>query len=105
MSEHGRLGTAARRWAKQREESLIIDSQVSVLIQLAIDAADMADRARDDGEDRLYLAAASRLQQLMRAAIYDDGSGGTGFGSGDPWAAEMARIMGSTPGMGNTTES
>lgn len=95
----GRLGRVARVWAEKRRG---VDYEAAVLVELAIDAADMADRAREMQDDRLYLAAATRLQQLMKAALHDDDSNGSGS---DPWSAAVAGAMGAGPGMGNTPKS
>ena len=97
-----RLGKATRDWVtNRRNASSALAGDILIMFELAIDAADMADRARTSGDDRVYLAAAMRLQQLIRAANYDD-IGGAGFGSGDPWSADLARAMGTGAGMGNT---
>ena len=103
MQDQDRLGVTVRTWAERfRRDEASPDTEASVLVVLAIDAADMADRARNSRDDRVYLAAASRLQQLIRQAVH--GNGGSSSGTGDAWADEMARVMGSGPGMGNTPQ-
>jgi hypothetical protein len=100
QEDHDRLGVTVRHWAERfRQAEANTDTEASVLVVLAIDAADMADRARNSRDDRIYLAAASRLQQLIRQAVHGSGDG---TGTGDAWADEMARVMGAAPGMGNT---
>ena len=97
----GRLGQVVRSWAMRfRRVETSADTEAAVLVELAIDAADMADRARYARDDRIYLAAATRLQTLIRAVVHGD----SGNGYADTWADEMARAMGAGPGMGHTPQ-
>lgn len=99
----GRLGAATRRWA----DALEVDGSRVVLVQLARDAADLADAARSAGEGSLYLSAASRLQQLMdrvERGSRDGDPGAAGVGA-DDWARELARLMGAGPEVGDASES
>lgn len=99
----GRLGRAARKWAKERRESGDLGGSKLILVELAQDAADLADRAREE-DPRVYLAAASRLQQLIMA-VERDRDGGRSAGPSDAridsWAAEMAELMRSGPNVGD----
>jgi hypothetical protein len=105
----GRLAKAATRWAElvlARADipgSVGLPGSVFVMVELARDAASLADAARSEGDGRLYLAAANRLQTIMaqaeRLASRDDDRSGA-----DDWSDELARLLGSAPTMGDAED-
>lgn len=99
MARIGRLGRVVRNWAEEARERPDSSRFLAAIVELAVDAADIADQSRAS-DVRTYLAAATRLQHLMVVA-----ERGRDDGSGDPWAAEFERIVGSDPVLGDASES
>lgn len=73
----GRLAVATKRWAAGLESDL--PGSVLVLVELARDAANLADGAREAGEASAYLRAVQTLRSLITevedgvSVEYDDG--------------------------------
>lgn len=99
----GRLAKATRAWSETVKARPDLPGAVLVMIELARDAADLADAARIEGDGRLYLAAAGRLQTLMaqaeRLASHDDDNN-----RADDWSDELARLLGSAPSLGDAED-
>lgn len=105
----GRLSRSTANWAKLIKEREDVAGSVLILVDLARDAAALADAARREEDGRLYLAAAARLQQLVdvverRSGDGDSGSAGGGVddgGSEDDGADELALVLRSGPTLGD----
>jgi hypothetical protein len=100
----GRLVTATRKWADSLGDGSDLPGSALILVELARDAANLADSARNAGDGRLYLSAAARLEALMvrceRAVSGDGGGGAAGDGVDD-----LADVMGAGPEVRDSPES
>lgn len=101
-SGRGRLGKATRAWAAvPRPDS------AAVLVELAKDAADLADAARSERNGAVYLRAAERLQSLIERVERSSGDRGPGAGDAgdDGGAGELADELGAGPEVGDAAVS
>lgn len=102
---NGRLSKATKSWADSVKARPDVPGSVLILVELARDAAGLADAARRAEDGRLYLSTASRLQQLIdlveRRSRDDRGDvgGGSGGAVEDGWAGELADVLRSGPSL------
>lgn len=85
----GRLAKVTAGWADSVRDRSDPGGSVLILLELALDAARLADAARRDGNGSLYLSAATRLQQLMDRVDRGVGRDGVESAGGDDLAAEL----------------
>lgn len=79
-----------QEWADSVRRSVDPGSSKLILVDLAVQTAEMVDRA----DDRVFLAASARLLQLVTAVERDGGGvGAGGSGVGEAWE----RLVGADP--------
>ena len=90
--DRGRLAKATRAWADSLRVDGKLPGSAAILVELARDAANLADGARRAEDGRLYLSAATRLEALMtraERAVAGDRGRGASRDDGDDLADEL----------------
>lgn len=104
-ANRGRIGAArtTRLAVEEALEGLELAGGQQVTADLARGAADVVDAARTAQDPRLWLAASTRLEILLAklTATRGGGSGGGVESVGDDPAAELARLVGESPSVGD----
>lgn len=97
-SGRGRLGRVTRAWA-----AVPRPGAAAILVELAKDAADLADAARSERNGAVYLSAAARLQSLVDR-VERSSSGDRGC-RGDDGDDGLADDLGAGPEMGDAADA